>query len=59
MKQIEEVKNKNCVLMDCNRKAVDFCNNCRIPVCDIHSKRIDSVYLCINCLSYIKKSKLR
>jgi len=59
MKQIEEIKNKGCVLMDCDRKAVAFCNNCRIPVCDIHGKRMNNVYICINCFGYLKKAKLR
>jgi hypothetical protein len=56
----DEIKNKSCVLVNCNRKAVSFCNNCRIPVCDIHSKKIDrDIYVCTNCFEFIRKMKLR
>lgn len=59
MKQNEEIKDKTCVLMNCNRKAVGVCNNCRIPVCEIHSKKTNSAYICVNCLSFLKKLKLK
>ena len=55
---MEEAKIKYCVLMDCNRKAVGTCNNCGLPVCEVHSKRMGNVYLCINCFTYLKKAGL-
>ena len=49
-----------CVLIGCNNKAIGFCNNCRIPVCSIHGKKINKrSLLCVNCLNYIKKFGLR
>jgi hypothetical protein len=58
MGQAEEIRNKDCVLTGCNRKAVAFCNNCRIPICDMHSKRVNQAYVCVNCLGFLKKLKL-
>jgi hypothetical protein len=50
----------NCVLMDCTKKAIAMCNNCRIPVCNLHSKRIaNQIYLCINCFEFSKRIKSR
>ena len=44
-----ELKNKVCVLVGCKNKAVGFCNNCRIPVCNVHGKSMNQFYLCVNC----------
>lgn len=56
MKEIE--KARNCVLIGCNNKAVGLCNNCGIPVCNTHGKRINQIYLCINCFDYAKRLQL-
>ena len=54
-----EARVKYCVLMDCNRKAIGVCNNCGLPTCEVHSKRMGkNVYLCINCFTYLKKAGL-
>ena len=46
---------RNCVIMNCNSKAVAACNNCRMPVCSDHGRKIDQFYLCINCFELTKK----
>jgi len=49
-----------CVLKGCDKKAVGLCNNCRMPVCSIHGKKINNrFYLCVNCINYMKKFGLR
>lgn len=50
-----EVKKKKCVLIDCDKVAVGVCNNCGLPVCDKHSRKIGQFYICVNCYEYTKK----
>jgi hypothetical protein len=50
---------KKCVLIGCNNVAVGNCNNCGIPVCEKHSKKIGQFYICINCYEYTKKLRPR
>jgi len=52
---MEEIGKKRCVLLDCSNEAVGVCNNCRIPVCNKHSRRLGQFFLCINCYGYTKK----
>ena|GEM_PF-2201877 len=49
---------KQCVFSGCGRKAVGICNNCRIPICQIHSKRLNNFFICENCYKYLKKYNL-
>ena len=46
---------RNCVIVNCSSKAVASCNNCRIPICSEHGRKIDQFYLCINCFEFTKK----
>lgn len=50
-----EIREKRCVLLDCGNVAVGFCNNCRMPVCSKHSRKIGQFLLCVNCYEYTKK----
>jgi hypothetical protein len=53
-------RDMKCVMRDCDNKSVGICNNCRIPVCTIHSRKVNNkFYLCINCYEYAKKMGAR
>ncbi|MEM7826494.1 MAG: hypothetical protein QW451_02595 [Candidatus Aenigmatarchaeota archaeon] len=53
--EVKEAKKKKCVLIDCDRTAVGVCNNCGLPICDKHSRKIGQFYICVNCYEYTKK----
>ncbi len=55
----KDTKNIKCVLLGCDEKAVGFCNNCRMPICKYHGKKVESFYLCFNCIDFLRKSRLR
>lgn len=51
--------NKECVFAGCKRKAIAKCNNCGIPICSLHGRKVNNFYICVNCLKYLKKFGLK
>jgi len=49
---------KKCVFIGCDNKAIAYCNNCNIPVCEKHGKRIGNFVICMNCAEYLKRQGL-
>jgi hypothetical protein len=48
-----------CVLLGCESKAVGPCNNCGMPVCGVHGKKVDNrFFICVNCVEQFKKAGL-
>lgn len=54
-----ETRKLNCVLMACENPAVAKCNNCGLPICSRHGKKVDMFFICMNCSEMLQRRRLR
>lgn len=57
--EVEEDRKMNCVLMGCENEAVAKCNNCGLPICNRHGKKVDHFFVCVNCTEMLSRRRLR